>query len=109
MKYFAAGNDGGGLPRDIVCFSHLRWGFVYQRPQHLLSRFRRNHRVIFIEEPVHASSTPRFETHVCPESGVLIVVPHFSSGLGNSSEETILKLLLNDLFTEQQISDYLAW
>ncbi len=23
---------------DLVCFSHPRWAFVYQRPQHLLSR-----------------------------------------------------------------------
>src|SRR5437764_199769 len=37
---------------DIVCFSHLRWNFVYQRPQHLLSRFAKNSRVFFIEEPV---------------------------------------------------------
>src|SRR5688500_17926098 len=104
MNYIAASNNGSGLPRDIVCFSHLRWGFVYQRPQHLLSRFRRNHRVIFIEESVRAGSTPRFETHFCPESGVLIAVPHFPSGSANSSEETILKLLLNGLFTEQEIS-----
>jgi UDP-galactopyranose mutase len=25
----------------LVCFSHLRWDFVYQRPQHLMSRFAR--------------------------------------------------------------------
>jgi dTDP-4-dehydrorhamnose reductase len=27
----------GGDGFDVVCLSHLRWGFVYQRPQHLLS------------------------------------------------------------------------
>jgi UDP-galactopyranose mutase len=25
--------------RTLVCFSHLRWNFVFQRPQHLMSRF----------------------------------------------------------------------
>ena len=38
---------------DIVCFSHLRWHFVFQRPQHLMSRFARERRVFFIEEPVY--------------------------------------------------------
>ena len=37
---------------DLVCFSHLRWDFVYQRPQHLMSRFAKQFRVFFIEEPV---------------------------------------------------------
>src|SRR5688572_9091379 len=36
----------------LVCFSHLRWNFVYQRPQHLMSRFVRDYRVFFVEEPV---------------------------------------------------------
>ena len=40
------------MPEDLVCLSHLRWGFVYQRPQHLLSRFAKQQRVFFIEEPV---------------------------------------------------------
>ena len=42
------------LPRvlDIVCLSHLRWDFVYQRPQHLMARFASRHRVFFVEEPI---------------------------------------------------------
>ncbi len=38
--------------RDLICISHLRWDFVWQRPQHLLSRLARNTRVLFVEEPV---------------------------------------------------------
>src|SRR4051794_13987938 len=33
---------------EVICLSHLRWGFVFQRPQHLLSRFARTHRVFFV-------------------------------------------------------------
>lgn len=36
---------------SIIVFSHLRWDFVYQRPQHLLSRLARHYRVLFFEEP----------------------------------------------------------
>ena len=35
----------------IVVFSHLRWSFVWQRPQQFLSRFAEHHRILFIEEP----------------------------------------------------------
>ena len=37
---------------DLVCLSHLRWDFVFQRPQHLLSRCARDRRVFFVEEPI---------------------------------------------------------
>jgi len=110
MKYTASNTTSGGLPRDIVCLSHLRWGFVYQRPQHLLSRFaKKKHRVFFIEEPVAFEGTPHWDFHVCPESGTEIAVPRIPEGLGASSQNTILKLLLNQLFTEKQITDYLLW
>jgi len=36
----------------IIVFSHLRWGFVWQRPQQFLSRFARQHPVLFLEEPM---------------------------------------------------------
>src|SRR3954470_11706695 len=37
---------------DLVCLSHLRWDFVFQRPQHLMTRFAKRQRVFFVEEPV---------------------------------------------------------
>jgi UDP-galactopyranose mutase len=45
----------------IVVFSHLRWDFVFQRPQHLLSRLARHHPVLFVEEPVHDDDGPFME------------------------------------------------
>ena len=45
----------------LVCFSHLRWNFVWQRPQHLLTRAARNHRVVFIEEPVFPDDLDGYE------------------------------------------------
>jgi UDP-galactopyranose mutase len=42
---------------DLVVASHLRWSFVWQRPQQLLSRLARHHRILFIEEPVSASES----------------------------------------------------
>lgn len=36
---------------SLIVFSHLRWDFVYQRPQHLMSRLARHYRIVFFEEP----------------------------------------------------------
>lgn len=38
---------------DLVVFCHLRWDFVYQRPQHLISRLSKHYRTLFVEEPWH--------------------------------------------------------
>ena len=39
-------------PAGLVCLSHLRWDFVFQRPQQLLTRAARDRRVFFVEEPI---------------------------------------------------------
>lgn len=60
---------------DVVCFSHLRWSFVFQRPQHLLSRCARERRVFFVEEPMFSAEhtgPARLTTSLSPE-GVTIV------------------------------------
>jgi UDP-galactopyranose mutase len=44
-------------PYDLVVASHLRWSFVWQRPQQLLSRLSRHHRILFVEEPVYTPET----------------------------------------------------
>lgn len=40
------------LGYEMIVFSHLRWDFVYQRPQHLISRISNSYKTLFIEEPV---------------------------------------------------------
>ncbi len=49
----------------LLCFSHLRWDFVWQRPQQLMSRFARERRVYFIEEPVFRAPAGRRRTGRC--------------------------------------------
>ncbi|TXF77571.1 glycosyltransferase [Chryseobacterium sp.] len=39
---------------DMIVFCHLRWDFVYQRPQHLISRLAENQKILVVEEPVPA-------------------------------------------------------
>lgn len=47
----SAAVHGASLPTMIV-FCHLRWDFVFQRPQQLLTRLAEHYRILFIEEPI---------------------------------------------------------
>lgn len=93
---------------DLVCLSHLRWNFVYQRPQHLLTRFAREHRVFYIEEPVVDAGPTRVET-ARVESGVRVVVPHLTKGCIGEKSAPALRELLDDFFEQEEIVDYVLW
>ncbi|HKR15062.1 MAG TPA: glycosyltransferase family 1 protein [Pyrinomonadaceae bacterium] len=94
---------------DLVCFSHLRWDFVYQRPQHLLSRCARERRVFFIEEPIYGNSSMRLDVRET-ESGVYVVVPNLPEGLRSEVAITaVMKEMIYRLFLDHAIDDYVFW
>jgi UDP-galactopyranose mutase len=94
---------------DVVCLSHLRWNFVYQRPQHLLSRCAIGRRVFFIEEPIFTCEPlARLEVNQ-DKSGVMVVVPRLPEGLSQDSINTDLRLLIDGLFTEYNIRRFISW
>ena len=72
---------------DIVVLSHLRWDFVYQRPQHLMARAARDHRVLFVEEPVEGSSVEVTSQSVQPNLTVL--VPAAPAGAARDVESEV--------------------
>ena len=85
-------------PRAILlCFSHLRWGFVWQRPQHLLSRAARDYRVIFFEEAYHGHEIETPYLYCVPEQdGVEVVVPHLPGSDDEVESAEDVTLLLNE-------------
>lgn len=86
---------------NILCFSHLRWDFVYQRPQHLMAGFARDHHVLFWEEPIHRDGAGRsiVESRSCPDTGVTILTPHIDIQ-GRNNETVILATLLDEVLAE---------
>ncbi|BAT54244.1 UDP-galactopyranose mutase [Nostoc sp. NIES-3756] len=94
---------------DIVCLSHLRWNFVFQRPQHILSRCAQGRRVFFIEEPIF-SKEPLGRLDVSQDdSGVVVVVPHLPEGLSEEAINADLRVLVDGLLAEHKISNYICW
>jgi hypothetical protein len=91
---------------DIICFCHLRWNFVYQRPQHLLSRFSKDNRVFFFEEPVYDASSPHYTLTQDEASKTLVVTPHLPEGIDTT---VALRELLDHLIAAEHINPGIAW
>jgi UDP-galactopyranose mutase len=94
---------------DLICFSHLRWNFVFQRPQHLLSRCAKKRRVFYVEEPMIAAGAPRLEMTLDPKTNVHVVVPYLPAELDDADREQRQGELLAKLCEEQSIVDPVAW
>ena len=102
-------NLRAGEKADLVCFSHLRWDFVYQRPQHLLSRCAQDRRVFFIEEPVYGNGSMRLNMRETDE-GVHVVVPQLPDGLRSEiAINAVMKAMTRQLFTDNKIDEYVFW
>jgi UDP-galactopyranose mutase len=96
--------------RTLICFSHLRWNFVFQRPQHLMSRFAEARRVIFWEEPEAAlpECEPALGVRTCAETGVIVVTPSLPETLSEMEREATLKSLL-DAFLAGEKGPFIRW
>lgn len=96
---------------DLVVFSHLRWDFVWQRPQHLLTRLAADRRVFFVEEPLPSPDgevswlcrTPQDNLTVCQPR-----TPIDSPGY-HPDQLPALRPLVRGLLEEHQIRDYQVW
>lgn len=96
----------------LVVFSHLRWGFVYQRPQHVISRLAQSIPILFIEEPVrHDAATASWEIEQ-PVHNVTVCRLHTPETVPGFSDEQIewlvpaCKELIDEQFGDQK---YNAW
>jgi glycosyltransferase involved in cell wall biosynthesis len=94
---------------DIICFCHIRWNFVYQRPQHLMRRFSQHNRVFFIEEPVFESSGKAFMEVNIVRDNIWIVTPHLSERYTPDEIVFHQRILLSSLYNEYEIKNYIHW
>jgi UDP-galactopyranose mutase len=93
---------------DVIVFSHLRWNFVFQRPQHLMTRCGRANRVFFWEEPIFDTESSFLEVRKA-EFNVSVVVPHLPEGLSGDQVCHLQEWFLTGLMQRQCIKDYVLW
>lgn len=94
--------------RELICFSHLRWDFVYQRPQHLMSRFAQSGRVFVIEEPIFHDGDASLNVSERGEN-LFIVVPHLTHGLEPERSEDLKRKMLDQFLVDKDVQDYVLW
>lgn len=106
-------NEAPPCDRDarpvLLCLSHLRWDFVFQRPQHLMTRFARDHEVIFFEEPLFREGAgPRLELSERP-GGVTVAVPVLPPGLPPAVIVAAQRGMVDALLAERAGRRLVAW
>ena len=93
----------------LVCFSHLRWDFVWQRPQHLLSRAAKHYRVIVVEEPVFRPSVGAHIEISHKPGGIMIAVPVLPEGLGGADAIKAQRKLVEQMLAREPEAGRIFW
>ncbi len=87
----------------LIVFSHLRWDFVFQRPQHLMTRLAQHYQVLFVEEPVYLPG-PTGLHQSFPAPNITVIQPHTDVDAPGFHDSQIapLQLLLATLVDEDE-------
>ena len=98
----------------LLVFSHLRWDFVTQRPQHLLSRAAQTRTVIYWEEPIwHDPASATVPAGGSLELISVADVPNLFVArpqlLWNEDSDMLQRRLLDALLAERRVKRYDAW
>lgn len=97
------------LPAKLLCLSHLRWDFVYQRPQHLLTRFSEMFKTYFLEEPIQDAADGAYLHLSNRLPNLWVVVPHIPKGLSKLEEKVVMKQLMDKFMEKEDGEDFLFW
>ncbi len=107
------GRSGTGLNGEsaILCFSHLRWDFVFQRPQQLMTRLAQERPVVFWEEPefVPALEESRLNVRPCRRSAVVVATPQLPSGLAPQQVDAASRALLDQFVLRLKARRRVLW
>ncbi len=99
----------GAAKPDLICFSHLRWDFVFQRPQHILTRFAKERRVFFVEEPVFGDWHQANFLIAARQENVTLLVPRLPFHMQEGEWEQTMRDLMDSALDRWRIKDWVAW
>jgi glycosyltransferase involved in cell wall biosynthesis len=93
----------------LVCFSHLRWDFVWQRPQHLLMRAAKHYRVIVVEEPAYKPAVTAHIEISHRSGGITIALPVLPEGLSEAEAIRAQRRLVDQLLAREPEAGRIFW
>jgi UDP-galactopyranose mutase len=94
---------------DLICLSHLRWNFVFQRPQHLMSRYAIARRVYFVEEPIFHESATSATVTTEAHGHLIVVVPQLPARFTSQQVIAAQRSLLTQLIAAERMERYVLW
>lgn len=106
LESYSSGENSDSL---LLCFSHLRWNFVFQRPQHLMVRAAKNHRVIYFEEPIFERAAQPFLRIADVEPRLSVVTPVVPHGTPAAEIEHFQKRQVDELIAAAPHRRRLLW
>ncbi|MBV9611922.1 MAG: glycosyltransferase family 1 protein, partial [Acidobacteriaceae bacterium] len=74
-----------------------------------MSRFARDRRVFFLEEPVVEEGKPHLRQSVCQKTGVRVHTPVVPPQFGQEQIAEYQRASFESLLAQNNISDYIAW
>ena len=93
----------------LVCLAHLRWNFVFQRPQQLLSRAAKYYQVIYIEEPIFESRTEPDARIEAPLPWVRVVTPVLPAAASSAQTVEYQRKLVDELIAGTPHDRLVMW
>ncbi|MBX9652853.1 FAD-dependent oxidoreductase [bacterium] len=95
----------------IVVFSHLRWDFVFQRPQHILSRLSKTNPIHYIEEPIIDSAKAGTWTIRSVDPNITVYQPHtnITEHGFHPTQIPILKKMLTEMPNLKALQNPYVW
>ena len=94
----------------LLVFSHLRWSFVFRRPQQLLTRLARDFDIYFVEEPVFAEGPPALMSAI-HQNGIEVLTPRtpvFAPGF-HDDQLAVMKPLVDEFVAARGLVEPIAW
>jgi glycosyltransferase involved in cell wall biosynthesis len=98
-----------GTRPDLLCLSHLRWKFVFQRPQHLLTRAAKDFRVFFFEEPKRSDARAPFLECASADGGVTVLTPVLPEALSAAAAVDAQRHLLDEFIATLGSVPQVGW
>lgn len=101
------------LKPPLICFSHLRWDFVFQRPQHLMTRAAQGRPVFYWEEAIFAKPDDidagiRLDARISA-CGVTVLTPLLPHGMDQHMAIRVQRSLLDEFLAKQHLKDPVFW
>lgn len=94
----------------VICFSHLRWDFVLQRPQHLMSRLSQTRQIYFFEEHIPTDHhAPYLEYHPYEGTDIVSLRPRVPRDWDADRRDAALRELLDLMLRLHGITQPVLW